>query len=88
MPVLRPSAREVQHTFFSSKWKRDRYSRRLPLYKFRIIGGTNLGWGLEPLTKRSRDNLPNPKYDRRNNAYVPVNSPAIGDLFDLFNFAQ
>ena len=45
-------------------------------------------WGLEPLTKRSRDNFPNPKYDRRHSQYVPVNSPAIGDLFDLFNFAQ
>jgi phospholipase C len=45
-------------------------------------------WGLEPLTKRSRDNLPNPKYNNRDSVYVPVNSPAIGDLFDFFNFAQ
>jgi phospholipase C len=44
-------------------------------------------WGLEPLTRRSRDNLPNPRSDR-DNAYVPSNSPAIGDLFDLFDFGR
>jgi phospholipase C len=43
-------------------------------------------WGLAPLTGRSRDNLPNPKYDERFGSYAPVNSPAIGDLFDLFKF--
>jgi phospholipase C len=42
-------------------------------------------WGLETVTRRSRDNFPNP-IARRDNPYVPVNSPAIGDLFDLFNF--
>ena len=42
-------------------------------------------WGLDPLTKRSRDNLPNPVSDR-SNSYVPTNSPAIGDLMDLFQF--
>jgi phospholipase C len=36
------------------------------------------------LTGRSRDNLPNPK--QNNNEYVPKNMPAIGDLFDLFEF--
>jgi phospholipase C len=41
-------------------------------------------WGLTPITSRSRDNLPNPLMDR--NPYVPVNSPAIGDLWDLFDF--
>jgi phospholipase C len=40
---------------------------------------------LKPLTERSRDNFPNPKsFD--DNPYVPRNSPAIGDLFDLFDF--
>ncbi len=43
-------------------------------------------WGLDPLTKRSRDNFPNPKYDERSSSYAPTNSPAIGDLFDLFSF--
>ncbi len=42
-------------------------------------------WDLDPLTKRSRDNLPNPRQDA-SNPYVPTNSPAIGDLMDLFNF--
>jgi phospholipase C len=42
-------------------------------------------WHLKPLTDRSRDNLPNPRSDD-DNPYVPVNSPAIGDLFDLFDF--
>jgi phospholipase C len=42
-------------------------------------------WGLHPITKRSRDNLPNP-VQRRENPYAPVNGAAIGDLFDLFDF--
>lgn len=44
-------------------------------------------WGLKPLTKRSRDNLPNPE-TRHGNEYVPVNSPAIGDLFEMFDFGR
>ena len=42
-------------------------------------------FGLGPLTGRSRDNLPNPK-TAKDNPYVPTNSPAIGDLFDAFDF--
>jgi phospholipase C len=42
-------------------------------------------WGLRPLTARSRDNLPNPKMDD-DNIYVPRNMPAVGDLFDMFDF--
>jgi phospholipase C len=41
------------------------------------------------LTARSRDNLPNPKQERGDgdlDDYVPRNMPAIGDLFDLFQF--
>jgi phospholipase C len=39
------------------------------------------------LSTRSRDNLPNPRMgDDDDNLYVPQNMPAIGDLFDLFNF--
>jgi phospholipase C len=41
-------------------------------------------WGLKPITKRSRDNLPNPLTGE--NPYVPVNSPAIGDMMDIFDF--
>jgi phospholipase C len=44
-------------------------------------------WNLKPLTARSRDNFPNPKVDD-DNPYVPLNSPALGDLFDLFNFGN
>lgn len=44
-------------------------------------------WHLNPLTNRSRDNFPNPRV-RKDNPYVPVNSPAIGDLFDMFQFDQ
>jgi phospholipase C len=44
-------------------------------------------WHLKPLTDRSRDNLPNPHPDK-DNPYVPVNSPAIGDLFDMFDFGN
>ena len=38
------------------------------------------------LSDRSRDNLPNPIQGDDDNDYVPRNMPAIGDLFDLFNF--
>jgi phospholipase C len=44
-------------------------------------------WNLKPLTHRSRDNFPNPVVDD-DDPYVPVNSPALGDLFDLFDFAR
>jgi phospholipase C len=42
-------------------------------------------WGLKALTARSRDRLPNPTATP-DNPYVPVNGPAIGDLFDMFDF--
>jgi phospholipase C len=42
-------------------------------------------WDLQPLTGRSRDNFPNPVVDG-DNPYVPLNSPALGDLFDFFHF--
>jgi phospholipase C len=44
-------------------------------------------WELKPLTSRSRDNLPNP-ISTSANPYVPVNMPALGDLFDMFDFAH
>jgi phospholipase C len=44
-------------------------------------------WRLRPLTARSRDNLPNP-IAKRDDAYVPTNMPAIGDLFDMFDFGD
>jgi len=44
-------------------------------------------WRLKPLTDRSRDNLPNPVVSSRN-PYVPLNMPAISDLFDMFDFGD
>jgi phospholipase C len=42
-------------------------------------------WGLKPLSKRSRDNLPNPRATP-SAPYFPTNSPAIGDLMTMFQF--
>ena len=42
-------------------------------------------WGLKPLTHRSRDNLHNPIMSTTS-PYIPTNIPAIGDLFDMFDF--
>ena len=44
-------------------------------------------WGLETIAPSGRDNLPNP-VTTRENPYVPVNSPAIGDLMDMFAFGH
>ena len=44
-------------------------------------------WGLPPITERSRDNLPNPKVEE-NNPYIPTNSPALGDMMDMFHFPK
>jgi phospholipase C len=51
-------------------------------------------WRLGPLSARSRDNLPNPVMRRSDHdrddtfatPYIPINGPAIGDLFDIFDF--
>jgi phospholipase C len=56
------------------------YSDHVSIIKF-----IERNWGLKPLTSRSRDNLPNPKTAGKN-PYVPLNSPALDDLFDAFNF--
>jgi phospholipase C len=42
-------------------------------------------WNVGPVTSRSRDNLPNPIVSPAN-PYVPDNTPAISDLFELFDF--
>jgi phospholipase C len=41
-------------------------------------------WKLPPLSRRSLDNLPNPV--QLPGQYLPVNSPAIGNLMTLFDF--
>ena len=50
-----------------------------------IVKFIERNWHLKPLTSRSRDNLPNPVV-HKDNPYVPINSPAVGDLFDMFHF--
>jgi phospholipase C len=42
-------------------------------------------WNLPPVSPNGRDNLPNP-ITTSSNPYVPTNSPAIGDLMDMFDF--
>lgn len=56
------------------------YGDQVSLLKF-----IERNWNLRPLTNRSRDNLPNP-VTKKNNPYVPTNSPALADLFDAFDF--
>jgi phospholipase C len=56
------------------------YSDHVSILKF-----IERNWKLKPVTFRSRDNFPNP-ITSKSNPYVPLNTPAIGDLFDLFNF--
>jgi phospholipase C len=50
-----------------------------------IVKFIERNWGLKPLTGRSRDNLPNPVMNGAT-PYVPANMPAVGDLFDMFDF--
>jgi phospholipase C len=53
-------------------------------------------WNLPPVSYRSRDNDPDPFTTcdipffgvERCDPYVPLNSPAISDLFDFFNFGN
>ena len=56
------------------------YSDHVSILKF-----IEANWGTETISARSRDNLPNP-IAASDNPYVPVNSPAIDNLFNLFNF--
>jgi phospholipase C len=58
------------------------YSDHVSILKF-----IERNWDLKPLTHRSRDNFPNPIVDD-DDPYVPLNSPALGDLFDLFDFGR
>jgi phospholipase C len=57
------------------------YSDHVSILKF-----IEANWGLVPVTGRSRDNFPNPT-TTSTKPYVPTNSPAIGDLMDLFYFS-
>jgi phospholipase C len=50
-----------------------------------ILKFIEANWHLAPVTARSRDNFPNPIATKAN-PYAPLNSPAIGNLMDLFTF--
>ena len=56
------------------------YSDHVSIIKF-----IERNWNLGPITYRSRDNFPNPIATPWN-PYAPINTPAISDLFELFNF--
>jgi phospholipase C len=58
------------------------YSDHVSILKF-----IERNWNLGRVTNRSRDNFPNP-VTGVNNPYVPLNSPAISDLFELFSFGR
>jgi phospholipase C len=58
------------------------YTDHVSLMKF-----IERNWGLQTVSNRSRDNMPDP-ITALWNPYVPLNRPAIGDLFDLFDFQQ
>jgi phospholipase C len=58
------------------------YSDHVSITKF-----IERNWDLPRLSNRTRDNLPNPKTSH-DNPYVPLNSPAIGDLWGNFSFAD
>jgi phospholipase C len=52
-----------------------------------IVKFIERNWNLGTITQRSRDNFPNP-VTSADNPYVPLNSPALGDLFELFDFGK
>lgn len=51
-----------------------------------ILKFIEYNWDMDTLSKRSRDNLPNPVQLGR--SYLPVNQPAIGNLLSLFDFPE
>lgn len=51
-----------------------------------ILKFIEYNWKLNPLSARSRDNLPNPKQE--DHSYLPANQPAIGDLRSMFDFSD
>ena len=56
------------------------YSDHVPFEKF-----VEANWRLGTISRWSRDNLPDPVSSHAN-LYVALNSPAIGDLMDMFRF--
>lgn len=52
-----------------------------------IVKFIERNWRLKPLSAHSRDNLPNPTA-LASAPYFPTNSPAIGDLMNMFDFRK
>jgi phospholipase C len=52
-----------------------------------IVKFIERNWDLPTLSQRTRDNMPNPKTSDAN-PYVPLNTPAIGDLWSNFAFGR
>jgi phospholipase C len=52
-----------------------------------ILKFIEANWYMKPLTYRSRDNFPNPRV-ARSNPYVPLNTPALSDLMNSFDFGH
>ena len=72
-------------TLVVSPWTRAGHISHTYTDHVSILKFIEANWRLAPVTKRSRDNFPNPRASEHN-PYVPLNSPAIGDLMDLFSF--
>jgi acid phosphatase len=74
MVVISPYAKRgyISHT----------YTDHVSILKF-----IERNWGLAALSHRSLDNLPNPVASD-SDPYKPTNGPAIGDMFDYFDFDQ
>jgi acid phosphatase len=74
MVVISPYAKHgyISHT----------YTDHVSILKF-----IERNWGLAALSHRSLDNLPNPVASN-SDPYKPTNGPAIGDMFDYFDFDQ
>ena len=69
-----------------SPWARKGYIGHTYYDSVSLLKFIEKNWGLKPLSKRSRDNLPNPTASA--DPYIPGNRPALGDLFELFDFAR
>ncbi len=74
-------------TLVVSPWTRPGHISHTYTDHVSVLKFIEANWGLKPVTNRSRDNFPNPRASEHN-PYVPLNSPAIGDLMDLFSFDE
>ena len=73
-------------TIVVSPWTKPGHISHMYADHVSILKFIEANWGLAPLTDRSRDNFPNPVVSS-SNPYVPLNSPALGDMMDMFDFS-